>query len=169
MEERREDNNEVSLDKKTIDVLVANIIPTSKYFEARFDHLQSQIDIIWKDVNDVKSELKEFEKRVDSRFTELKSDIDKRFEQVDKRFEQVDKRFEEVNKRFEQVDRRFEQIDKRFEQIELKFDKLIERIDTRIDAGMRENRNFTLKLFTFAMTFSAISVIALIGRVLRLF
>jgi len=155
MEERREDNNEISLDKKTIDVLVANIIPTSKYFEARFDHLQSQIDIIWKDVNDVKSELKEFEKRVDSRFTELKSDMDKRFE--------------EVNKRFEQVDRRFEQIDKRFEQIELKFDKLIERIDTRIDAGMRENRNFTLKLFTFAMTFSAISVIALIGRVLRLF
>jgi len=155
MEERREDNNEISLDKKTIDVLVANIIPTSKYFEARFDHLQSQIDIIWKDVNDVKSELKEFEKRVDSRFTELKSDMDKRFE--------------EVNKRFEQVDKRFEQIDKRFEQIELKFDKLIERIDTRIDAGMRENRNFTLKLFTFAMTFSAISIIALIGRVLRLF
>ena len=28
------------LDQKTIDVLVANIIPTSKYFETRFDHLQ---------------------------------------------------------------------------------------------------------------------------------
>ena len=30
----------LTLDKKTIDVLVAHIIPTSKYFEARFDHMQ---------------------------------------------------------------------------------------------------------------------------------
>jgi hypothetical protein len=32
------------LDQKTIDVLVANIIPTSKYFEIRFDHLQQDLE-----------------------------------------------------------------------------------------------------------------------------
>ena len=68
-----ENNKEegLTLDKKTMDVLVANIIPTSKYFEVRFDHMQSQID-------DIKSDIKDF-----------RGDVDKRFEQVDKRFEQI--------------------------------------------------------------------------------
>ncbi len=39
----------------------------------------------------------------DTRFNELREDINKRFEQVDKRFEQIDKRFEQVDKRFEQI------------------------------------------------------------------
>lgn len=54
-----------------MDVLVANIIPTSKYFEARFDHMQYQMD-------GLKNKLDDF-----------RSDVDKRFEQVDKRFEQI--------------------------------------------------------------------------------
>ena len=82
-EEKTEES--LTLDKKTMDVLVANIIPTSKYFEARFDHMQDQI-------NGLKSDLKDF-----------RGDVDRRFEQVDKRFEQVDKRFEQVDKRFEQI------------------------------------------------------------------
>lgn len=36
----------LTLDKRTMEVLVANIIPTSKYFEVRFDHMQSHIDDI---------------------------------------------------------------------------------------------------------------------------
>ena len=68
----------LTLDKRTMDVLVANIIPTSKYFEVRFDHMQNQIDVL-------RSDLKDF-----------RGDVDKRFEQVDKRFEQVDKRFEQI-------------------------------------------------------------------------
>ena len=73
-----EEGTSLTLDKKTVDVLVAHIIPTSKYFEARFDHMQGQID-------GLKDNLKEF-----------RGDVDKRFEQVDKRFEQVDKRFDQV-------------------------------------------------------------------------
>jgi len=73
-----DEETSLTLDKKTVDVLVAQIIPTSKYFEARFDHMQTQID-------GLKDNLKDF-----------RSDVDKRFEQVDKRFEQVDKRFEQV-------------------------------------------------------------------------
>jgi hypothetical protein len=41
-----EDIQSLILDKKAMDVLVANIILTSKYFEIRFDHMQNQIDTI---------------------------------------------------------------------------------------------------------------------------
>ena len=40
--------------------------------------------------------LKTFMEQVDKRFSDLRSDMNKRFEQVDKRFEQVDRRFEQV-------------------------------------------------------------------------
>ena len=59
----------LTLDKKTIDVLVAQVIPTSKYFEVRFDHMEDHI-------NGLKDDLKEF-----------KGDVDKRFERVDQRFD----------------------------------------------------------------------------------
>ena len=72
----------LTLDKRTLDVLVANIIPTSRYFEVRFDHMQRQMD-------DFKGELKDFRGDVDKRFGDMKSNMDKRFEQVDKRFEQI--------------------------------------------------------------------------------
>ncbi len=79
------EENSLTLDKKTVDVLVAHIIPTSKYFEARFDHMQGQIDHLSENIRD------------------FRSDVDRRFEGVNQRFEQVDKRFEQVDKRFEQV------------------------------------------------------------------
>jgi tetrahydromethanopterin S-methyltransferase subunit G len=47
--------------------------------------------------------------------SQLRFDMNKRFEQVDKRFEQIDRRFEQVDKRFEQVNKRFEQTDKRLD------------------------------------------------------
>ncbi|MCX8069028.1 MAG: hypothetical protein N2738_00830, partial [Thermodesulfovibrionales bacterium] len=84
-------------------------------------------------------------------------------------FEEVNNKFEQVDKRFEQVDKRFEQVDKRFQQIDEKLDKIIERIDRRIDDGLKENRSLIIKLFTFAMTFSAISMIGLMGKIFRLF
>ena len=58
-EEKSEEG--LTLDKKTMDVLVANIIPTSKYFEIRFDHMQGQID-------DLRGDLKDFRRDVDRRF-----------------------------------------------------------------------------------------------------
>ena len=82
MPEEKKEEEGLTLDKKTMDVLVANIIPTSKYFEVRFDHMQDQID-------NLRDDLKEFRGDVDKRFDMFKSDMDKRFEQVDKRFEQI--------------------------------------------------------------------------------
>jgi len=109
--------------------------------DIRFDHVQQQID-------DVKSGVKSLEDKMDKRFTVMQLDMDKRFEQVDSRFDKIDKRFE---------------------QIDVKLDKLIERVDVKIDAGLRENRALTIRLFTFALGFAAISMVGLLGKMLEIF
>jgi Skp family chaperone for outer membrane proteins len=170
MAEESTTSHGLTLDQKTIDVLVANIIPTSKYFESRFDHLQYQVD-------ELKSGQKNLLDTFETRFSSMQTDMDKRFTtmqtDMDKRFTtmqtDMDKRFEQVDKRFEQVDKRFEQVDKRFQPIEDKLDKILERIDRRIDDGLRENRAQAMRMFTFAMTFSAISMIGLVGKMFKLF
>ena len=145
MTEEKEEEG-LTLDKKTMDVLVANIIPTSKYFEIRFDHMQDQIDAL-------NGGLKDFRSDVDKRFDGIKSDMDKRFEQVDKRFEQVDKRFE-------QVDKRFDQVDKRFEQIIASIDRLGDKLEHRDE----KQRAFTLRMFTIAIS---ISIVGVLGAFLK--
>ncbi|MBW1940445.1 MAG: hypothetical protein JRI28_03565, partial [Deltaproteobacteria bacterium] len=165
----------LTLDKKTMDVLVANIIPTSKYFEVRFDHMQDQINRINNDLNEFRADVdkrfdtmktdmdKRFE-QVDKRFDAMKTDMDKRFEQVDKRFDAIktdmDKRFEQVDKRFEQVDKRFEQVDKRLEQIIASIDRLTDKLEYRDE----KQRGFTLRMFTIAIS---ISVIGVLGAFLK--
>ena len=141
------------INQATLDILVANIIPTSKYFEARFDHLEDRVDRMQNDIIDFRSEVsgrfEQVDKRligrfqqVDKRFDDMKADVDKRFDDmkadVDKRFDEmktnVDLRFEQVDQRFEQVDQRFDQVDKRFEQINQRFeqvDKRFEQVDQR--------------------------------------
>jgi chromosome segregation ATPase len=179
-------------------MMIAGFIPNTRYFDSRFDLLQVQVDLLQKGQSEVKSQIIRLEDQVERRFERsdeilkgFKSDVDKRFEQsdeilkgfksdVDKRLEQVDKRFEQVDKRFEQVDGRFsslkadmdkrsEQVDKRFQQVDDKLDKILERIDRRIDEGLRENRVQSMRMFTFAMTFSAISMIGLVGKIMKLF
>ena len=146
------EDSEVVVNQKAMDVLVTNIIPTAKYFEIRFDHVQQQIDGLKVEIKEVKYEVKSLSEKMDKRFVDSKIDIDKRFAEVRS-----------------DMDKRFEQVDKRFEQLEVKLDKILERIDTRIDAGLRENRAQSLRLFTFAMTFSAISMAGMVGKILNLF
>ena len=181
----------LTLDQKTIDVLVANIIPTSKYFESRFDNLQYQVTEIKEDIKNLEIRIDKRFEQVDAQFIAVRSEIKDLETRMDKRFEQVDAQFIAVrseikdletrmDKRFEQVDAQFiavrseikdleTRMDKRFEQVDDKLDKLIERIDRRIDEGLRENRSQMMRMFTFAMTFSAISMIGLIGKMLKLF
>ena len=141
-EEKKEEG--LTLDKRTMDVLVANIIPTSKYFEIRFDHMQEQID-------DLKVDLKDFRGDVNKRFDNIKTDMDKRFEQVDRRFEQVDKRFE--------------QVDKRFEQIIASIDRLGDKLEHRDE----KQRSFTLRMFTIAISISIIGVLGVFLKSLGVF
>ena len=138
--------------------LIAGFFPNTKYFDSRFDLLQVQIDELRRNQGQIKEQVKDF-----------KDDTDKRFDHMDKRFEQVDKRFEQVDKRFDLVDKRFEQVDHRFQRLEDKIDNLIERIDVKVDGGLKENRNLTIRLFTFALSFSLIAVIGMFGKLFGLF
>lgn len=124
----------VSVNQKELSFLVTNIIPTSKYFELRFDNMQEQI-----------SDLKDGQK-------EIRIEIDKRFEQV----------------HLEQKDFRIE-TNQRFAQINIKLDQIMDRIDMKIDSGLREGRMLTVKLFSFAMVFSAISMAGLLVKMTGLF
>ena len=59
--------------------------------------------------------LQELDKRTDQRFTDMRSDMNKRFEQIDNRFGEMRS---DMNNRFDEIrsdmGNRFEQIDKRF-------------------------------------------------------
>jgi len=147
-EEKSEEG--LTLDKRTMDVLVANIIPTSKYFEIRFDHMQGQID-------NLRGDLKDFRSDVDKSFDAIKLDMDRRFDSAKS---DMDKRFEQVDKRFEQVDKRFEQADKRFEQVIASIDRLGDRLENRDE----KQRGFTLRMFTIAI---GISILGALGAFLK--
>jgi len=121
--------------------LIAGFFPNTKYFDSRFDLLQVQIDESRRNQEQIKEQLRDF-----------KGDTDKRFDKVDQRFQQVD--------------HRFQQVDQRFQRLEDKIDTLIERIDVKIYRGLKENRNMTVRLFTFALSFSLVAVIGMFGKLL---
>ena len=175
-----------------IQMLIAGSIPNTKYFDSRFDHLQSQSnelrrnqELFREQVRDLKLDMNTKFSDIDKHFDTSRQDMlerfnqtDKRFEQVDKRFEQVDKRFEQVDKRFdesrrdmkerfEQVDKRFEQVDKRFEQVDKRFeqvDRSLEKVITSIDnlGNKLDKRDEQHRSFTFRM-FSFAITISLVG------
>jgi hypothetical protein len=128
-EEKSEEG--LTLDKRTMDVLVANIIPTSKYFEVRFDHMQGQID-------DIRGDIKDFRSDVDKRFDDIKTDMDKRFDAVKS-----------------DMDKRFEQVDKRFEQVIASIDRLGDKLEHRDE----KQRAFTLSMFTIAISISILGAL----------
>ncbi len=174
---------QLPVNQETLDILVANIIPTSKYFEARFDLLDQRMVGLEEDLGAFRDDInrrfddmsastnKRFDEmaaatnqrfeQVDRRFDEMREETNLRFAQVDQRFEQVDKRFELVDKRFEQVDGRFEQIDQRLVQICSSIDRLADNLHGRD----REQRNFTMRLFSIAI---AVSFVGVLGVALKL-
>jgi len=107
---------------QVVDLLVANIIPTTKYFESRFDFLQHQIN-----------ELKEGQKHLE----------------------------DSMNRRFEEVNKRFEQVEKRLEQIIASIDRLGDKLDQRD----LHQRNFTIRMFTIAITLSFLGVLGVLMKI----
>ena len=169
-----EKNNEketkrLPINQETLDVIVANVIPSSKYFEVRFDHLENRVDAMQADIKDFRSDVDnrfdEFRKDVDKRFDEFKKDVDKRFDESKKN---VDKRFDEskkdVGQRFEQVDKRFEQVDKRFEQVISSIDRLSDKLDNRD----RDHRSFTMRMFTISIMISFLGVLAVFLKIFQI-
>ncbi len=74
--------NEVVINEKSMEILVAKFIPTSQYFERSFDMLQEQL-------RENKEEIRDFKQVVDKRFEQVDKKIDDFKSEVDKRFEQV--------------------------------------------------------------------------------
>ena len=178
-----EESTSVAL-TKGMEMMIAGFIPNTRYFDSRFDLLQVQVDLLQKGQSEVRSQIIRLDDLVERRFERsdeilkgFKSDVDKRLEQFDGRFSSLqtdmDKRIEKSDQNLNDfrivVDKRFEQVDKHFQQVEDKLDKILERIDRRIDEGLRENRVQSMRMFTFAMTFSAISMIGLVGKMMKLF
>ncbi|MCL0107604.1 hypothetical protein M1N70_01180 [Peptococcaceae bacterium] len=139
-----------SSEMQTVQALIAGIFPNAKYFDARFDKMQSQIDAL-KQNQDVRFE--QMQVQIDGlRRSQdiMREDMDRRFEQVDRRIdelkENMDRRFEQVDGRFEQVDRRFEQVDKRFEQVDQRLEQIIasiNKLSDKLENRERDQRNFT--------------------------
>ena len=151
---------------------IAGIFPNAKYFDARFDLLQVQIDEIKKNQELDRYQIRDFKADVDRRFSESDAkfeQVNKRIDEfkndVDKRFEQVDRRFEQVDKRFEQVDKRFEQVDKRFEQMIASIDKLGDKLEYRD----KDQRNFTLRMFSIAVAISLLGVLGAFFKIMGIF
>jgi hypothetical protein len=78
-----------------------------------------------------------------------------------RRFEQVDRRFEQV---VAQVDRRFEQVDMRLSQIITSIEKLGDKIDLKDE----RQRKFTLKMFSISMSFTGLSILGILIKVLNI-
>ena len=108
-------------------------------------------------------------KYFDSRFDLLQVQIDESRRNQEQIKDQLKDFKYDTDKRFEQVDKRFEQVDHRFQRLEDKIDNLIERIDVKVDRGLKENRNLTVRLFTFALSFSLVAVIGMFGKLFGLF
>lgn len=144
------DIQSLTLDKKTMDVLVANIIPTSKYFEVRFDHMQDQINRINHDIRSFHADVDKRFTMVDKRFDDMKIDMDKRFDKVDKRFEIVDKRFDDMK-----VD-----MDRRFDKMIASIDRLTDKLEDRDN----KQRGFTIRMFTISV---GISLVGALGAFLK--
>jgi Skp family chaperone for outer membrane proteins len=153
MEEKK-----LEINQETMDILVTNVIPTSKYFEIRFDNIEQKFDY---KIERIETELSSISKQVQN----LQTDVDKRFEKIDERFARIDEKFEKIDEKFDLMQK---ENNKRFERIDEKFDKLMEKIDTKIDSGLKENRIQSFRLFSFAMTFSAISLVGLFGKIFGL-
>ena len=136
--------------------------------DRRFNETSGKFDQIYKRIDDFKSDVDDRFRQVDKRFEQ----VDKRFEQVDDRFKQVDKRFEQVDKRFDLVDLRFEQVDKRFEQMDKRFEQMIASIDKlsdKLEFRDRDQRGFTLKMFTIAIMVSVLGVLGAFFKIIGIF
>ena len=96
--------------------------------------------------------LRFFYRRLDRRFAEVRTDIDRRFAEVDRRFAEagadldrrfaevrtdIDRRFTEVDRRFTEVDRRFTEVDRRFTEVDVRFAETL----AAMQAGFAEARD----------------------------
>ena len=149
-----QEEKSLKINQESMDLLVANVIPTTKYFESRFDHMQYQID-------EVRKSQTSLQENIDKRFISMQGDIDKRFEQVNKRFEQIDKRFE-------QVDQRFDTITESIHILTLRIEELAKSQETTIrDYIIERDRHYDTKFNNLRM-FNIATITLVAGVILKM-
>ena len=162
-EEKKE--NKLTINQETMDVLVTNIIPTSKYFEVRFDTLEQKFDYKFEHMQ---FQFDSFKEEVTTKFEQVENQIRDVKEEMDSRFEQVDKRFEQVDKRFEQVDEKLKQLDESVHGLTLKIEKLITAQETSVRDYIIERDRFYDKKFNNLRMFNLATISIVAGIVLKL-
>jgi len=126
-------------------------MPNTSYFESRFDILQNNYEEVRRGQDNFREQLRDLKIDMDRRFNETHNNLVERFAIVDKR---IDDTRSDMLDRFMQVDKRFEQVDKRLAQIISSIEKLGDKIDHKDD----RQRRFTFKMFSIAMSFTALSL-----------
>ena len=162
-EEKKE--NKLTINQETMDVLVTNIIPTSKYFEVRFDTLEQKFDYKFEHMQ---FQFDSFKEEVTTKFEQVENQIRDVKEEMDSKFEQVDKRFEQVDKRFEQVDEKLKQLDESVHGLTLKIEKLITAQETSVRDYIIERDRFYDKKFNNLRMFNLATISIVAGIVLKL-
>ena len=137
---KKKEGKKLPINQETLDIIVANIIPTSKYFEVRFDHLEGRIDRMQGDIKD------------------FRADVDKRFERMDKRF---DEQKNDTNQRF---DEQKNDTNQRFEQVIASIDRLSDKLENRD----RDHRLFTLRMFSISIMISFFGVLGLFLKMFKI-
>ena len=146
------DLSKVTLNKETIDVLVANVIPTTKYFEFRFDTVQKQIDNIETQNNQLRIDM-------DKRFDSMQTDMDKRFEQmiysVDRLTDVVEHKDKEQRDALNRLTDVLENKDK--EQRDA-----LNRLTDVLENRDKEQRGFTIRMFMISISVSVLGVLGIL-------
>lgn len=83
--------------------------------------LPATVGLVWEVRDELKSEIRSLEHRMDARFKH----VDARFDKIDARFNEVDARFSKIDARFNEVDARFNEVDARFSQLDSKIDQVL--------------------------------------------
>ncbi len=86
------------------------------------------------------SEIKEFRDEMVTMFTDLRRDMNQRFDAMDRRFDTMDQRMDAMDRRMDGMDARFDGMDARFDGIDARFDGMDRRFDSLLDDIVKENR-----------------------------
>jgi len=153
-------------------MLLSNMVPDMSYFESRFEIMQNNYEEVRRNQDNFREQLRDMRTDMDRRFTETHRFIEKNNDDFREHLrnikEDMDRRFNETHsdmkERFYQVDKRFEQVDKRFEQIISSIEKIGDKIDHRDE----RQRKFTLRMFSIAISFTGVSVLGVLIKVLNI-
>jgi|SRR6476469_1787043 len=121
----------------------------------------------WTDerMDDLKHQVDELGRRMDTGFAEQRSEINARFDRLESSLET---RFEKVDKRFEAVDRRFEAVDRRFEMMDTKMDAKFDAVHDQIARTQETVIGLHAMLSRFSLWFAGAVIVAVVAALLTL-